>query len=108
MIKIIKGNIFTTQCSTIVNTVNCVGVMGAGIAFEFRLRYPKMFEKYKEYCSKKYMDIGKLWLYKPEDGKKQVLNFPTKYHWNTLPSSNIWKKGLKNSFQLTGRKISIQ
>jgi len=95
MIKIIKGNIFTTQCSTIVNTVNCVGVMGAGIAFEFRLRYPKMFEKYKEYCSKKYMDIGKLWLYKPEDGEKQVLNFPTKYHWKYPSKLEYLEKGLE-------------
>ncbi|WP_228041624.1 macro domain-containing protein [Planktothrix mougeotii] len=39
-IEIIKGNLFTSQCQTLVNTVNCVGVMGAGIALEFRLRYP--------------------------------------------------------------------
>ncbi|SVB39520.1 uncharacterized protein METZ01_LOCUS192374, partial [marine metagenome] len=45
-IKIINGNIFTSKCQTIVNTVNCVGVMGAGIALECRLRYPEMHEKY--------------------------------------------------------------
>ena len=50
MIEIKKGNIFTTQCETIVNTVNCVGVMGAGIAYEFKFRYPEMFSKYKSYC----------------------------------------------------------
>jgi len=53
MIEIKKGNIFTTQCQTIVNTINCVGVMGAGIAYEYKLRYPKMFTKYKKYCSEK-------------------------------------------------------
>lgn len=41
MIEIKKGNIFTTKCHTIVNTVNTVGVMGAGIAYEFKLRFPK-------------------------------------------------------------------
>ena len=53
MIEFKKGNIFTTECEVIVNTVNCSGVMGAGIAYEFRLRYPDMFYKYKELCDKK-------------------------------------------------------
>ena len=46
-IKIIKGNIFNTKAQTIVNTVNCVGVMGKGIALVFKLRYPNMFEQYR-------------------------------------------------------------
>ena len=79
MLTIIKGNIFTSQCQTIVNTVNCVGVMGAGIALECRLRYPEMFERYVELCREKHIDIGKLWLSKP--GDKWILNFPTKKHW---------------------------
>jgi O-acetyl-ADP-ribose deacetylase (regulator of RNase III) len=44
-IKILKGNIFTSKYQTLVNTVNCVGVMGAGIALEYRLRYPEMHDK---------------------------------------------------------------
>ena len=47
MVKIKKGSLFSSGCQTLVNAVNCVGVMGAGIALEFRLRYPKMFNKYK-------------------------------------------------------------
>lgn len=43
MITLKYGNIFNTKADTIVNTINCVGVMGAGIAYEFRLRYPEMF-----------------------------------------------------------------
>jgi putative effector of murein hydrolase LrgA (UPF0299 family) len=67
------GNIFTTKCQTIVNTVNCVGVMGAGIAYEFRLRYQDMFNKYKQHCEDKQLDIGILWIYNAED--KKILNF---------------------------------
>lgn len=78
-IQIISGNIFTSNCQTIVNTVNCVGVMGAGIALECRLRYPQMHDKYVELCSNNKIDIGILWLYKSE--KKWILNFPTKKHW---------------------------
>ena len=51
-VSIIDGNIFNTKAQTIVNTVNCVGVMGKGIALVFKLRYPNMFEIYQDYCSK--------------------------------------------------------
>lgn len=78
-ISVIHGNIFTSKCQVLVNTVNCVGVMGAGLALEFRLRYPDMHEKYKILCDTGKIDIGFLWLYKSPD--RWVLNFPTKKHW---------------------------
>ncbi len=84
-ITIINGNIFNTQSQTIVNTVNCVGVMGKGIALVFKLRYPSMFELYQNYCSQGLISIGKLWIYKGEPNEPWVLNFPTKTHWK-LPS----------------------
>ena len=70
-ITIIKNsNIFNTQCQTLVNTINCVGVMGNGLALEIKNRYPSMFEKYKEYCNRGLINIGSLWLYKNISGKK--------------------------------------
>jgi len=78
-IKVISGNIFTSNCQTLVNTINCVGVMGAGIALECRLRYPEMHNKYIELCEDKKIDTGLLWIYKSTD--RWVLNFPTKKHW---------------------------
>ena len=48
MIVFKKGNLFDTRCSSLVNTVNCVGVMGKGIALEFKNRFPEMFEAYKK------------------------------------------------------------
>ena len=65
-VSIIDGNIFNTKAQTIVNTVNCVGVMGKGIALVFKLRYPNMFEIYQDYCKQKLIAIGKLWIYKGE------------------------------------------
>lgn len=94
-IKIIKGNIFTTSCQTIVNTVNCLGVMGAGIALEFRYRYPVMFEKYVEFCNAGQIQIGTLWLYNKEFERKWVLNFPTKYNWKYETKPEYLEKGLK-------------
>lgn len=92
-VTIISGNIFTSRCSTIVNTVNCVGIMGAGIALECRLRYPVMYEKYVEICAKNELSIGKLWLYKADD--RWVLNFPTKKHWKFPSKKEYLHAGLR-------------
>lgn len=93
-ITFIKGNIFNTSAQVIVNTVNCVGVMGKGIALVFKLRYPQMFDIYKEYCAKKYIGIGKLWLYKGEANAPWVLNFPTKFHWKYPSKIEYLEQGL--------------
>lgn len=91
--KIIEGNIFNTKCQTVVNTVNCVGVMGKGIAFEFRLRYPEMCDKYVELCNQKLLAPGLLWLYKSAD--RWILNFPTKIHWKYPSKEEYLEKGLQ-------------
>lgn len=84
-ITIVNGNIFNTKTQTIVNTINCVGVMGKGIALVFKLRYPNMFDVYQKFCAQHLISVGKLWLYKGEETDPWVLNFPTKTHWK-LPS----------------------
>lgn len=91
--NLIKGNIFRTNHQTIVNTVNCFGIMGAGLALECKYRYPDMFNRYKEICDKKLLDIGKLYLYKTH--QKWILNFPTKYHWKYETKPEYLEKGLK-------------
>ena len=50
MIKIVKGNIFNSSADCLVNTVNCVGYMGKGIALEMSMRYPEMEQEYKKLC----------------------------------------------------------
>ena len=100
MIEFKKGNIFTTECDVIVNTVNCSGGMGAGIAYEFRLRYPDMFYKYKELCDKKLLMIGRLWIYSLSEDDifkekyRRVLNFPTKNFWKLPSKEEYLEKGL--------------
>lgn len=75
----IRGNIFETSCQTIVNTVNCVGIMGKGIAFEFRNRYPDMYQSYVQVCERNQLKPGLLHLW--TKSTPWVLNFPTKNHW---------------------------
>lgn len=79
MVKYVHGNIFNSTAQTIVNPVNCVGAMGAGLARQFRDRYPDMYIKYREHCLSGLLKPGKLMLYKAED--HWILNFPTKNDW---------------------------
>ena len=94
-ITFLKGNIFNTKMQTIVNTINCVGVMGKGIALVFKLRYPEMFDKYQELCKSKMIGIGKLWLYKASESPQWVLNFPTKFHWKYPSKIQYLEAGLQ-------------
>ncbi len=103
-IKIIKGNLFTSKSQTIVNTVNTVGVMGAGVALEFKLRYPDMYEKYVELCKAGEIHIGKLWIYKTE--QRWILNFPTKMDWKDDSKIEYLEKGLEK-FLLTYKQKGI-
>lgn len=101
-VTVITGNIFNSSCQTIVNTVNCVGIMGAGIALECRLRYPDMYAQYVKLCSEGALNVGKLWLYKGSD--RWILNFPTKKHWK-FPSKEIYlRQGLEKFVQSYSEK----
>lgn len=107
-IKVIEGNMFSTQCSTVVNTVNCIGVMGAGVALEFKHRYPDMFDQYVKLCRQGQIDIGKLWLYKPQNkNRRWVLNFPTKFDWKHPSKIEYLERGLEK-FLSTYREKGIE
>lgn len=86
MVTFREGDIFDSDCQTLVNTVNCVGAMGKGIALQFKDRLPLMYEEYKKLCNKGLMKVGNLWLYKTTG--IWVLNFPTKEHWKD--PSDYW------------------
>jgi O-acetyl-ADP-ribose deacetylase (regulator of RNase III) len=82
-----RTSVLESSAQTLVNTVNCVGVMGKGIAKAFKDRDPAMFAAYKAICDRKLLQPGKLWLWQGTDG--WVLNFPTKIHWRN-PSRLEW------------------
>ena len=93
MIQYIRGNLFTSNAKILVNTVNTVGVMGKGIASEFKKYYPKMFEEYKQLCDTNKLNIGNLNLYKTPN--KWILNFPTKEHWRSPSKIEFIERGLQ-------------
>lgn len=82
MFKALIGDLFASQAQTLVNTVNCVGVMGKGVAAEFKKRYPMMFDDYKRRCDRKEVRLGELYLYRDLSGT-MIINFPTKDHWRS-------------------------
>lgn len=94
MLRYTDTTVFNVGAQTIVNTVNCVGVMGAGLALEFQLRFPEMEKDYVERCNKKRVEVGRPYLYK-DYGTPWILNFPTKNHWK-YPSKIEWiEQGLR-------------
>lgn len=93
MITYVDGDLFQSPAKVLVNTVNTVGVMGKGIAYEFKRIYPDMFAKYQTLCEKGLFDIGQLWLYKTSH--KWILNFPTKKHWRNKSRPEYIAAGLE-------------
>ncbi len=78
MIYYLCGDIFQSKAQVLVNSVNCCGVMGAGIALEFKKRFPQMYKAYRKACRQGNLDIGRPFLWKSET--VWILNFPTKLH----------------------------
>lgn len=82
-----RTSLLESSAQTLVNTVNCVGVMGKGLAHAFKEREPTMFAAYKRICDQGLLEPGKLWLWR--GSPRWVLNFPTKLHWRQ-PSKLEW------------------
>ena len=80
------GDIFKSRIEAVVNPVNTVGVMGAGLAKGFKQRYPGMFQSYKHCCDSGILTIGTIHPYHIdlEDNPQWIINFPTKRHWKDL------------------------
>lgn len=94
MIHFYEGTIFNVGAKALVNTVNCDGFMGTGIAQEFALRFPDMLSEYEIMCREKSIVPGKLHYY--ENADCTIVNFPTKYSFK-YPSRIEWiESGLQN------------
>jgi O-acetyl-ADP-ribose deacetylase (regulator of RNase III) len=83
----VRGNLFASGADAYVNTVNCVGAMGKGIALEFRRRYPDMFAHYRRICDDRKLAPGQILPYRKQ--KPLILNFAIKNDWKH-PSKIEW------------------
>ena len=79
-IKFVTGNIFDSKCDALVNPVNCVGVMGAGLAKQFKIKYPQNFTYYTIECDKYNYKSGDI-ISSSVEKDKHIINLATKRHW---------------------------
>lgn len=83
MIEFRKGNLLTADVEALVNTVNCVGIMGRGIALQFKRIYPANFKAYEAACKRNEVQPGRMFVFETGSmmNPKYIVNFPTKRHW---------------------------
>ena len=93
MVRQVVGDIFDSNAQTLVNTVNCRGVMGKGLALQFKLRFPEMFADYSTRCKAHQVRVGEPYLYR--NGDTWILNFPTKDDWRRPSRLDYVERGLR-------------
>src|SRR5271165_1684924 len=83
MIEFKTGDILAADTEALVNTVNCVGIMGRGIALQFKNAFPGNFKVYEAACAREEIQPGKMFVFETEalTNPKYIINFPTKRHW---------------------------
>jgi len=109
MINLVTGNLLEAPVEALVNTVNCVGIMGKGIALQFKQAFPENFKGYAQACRKGDVRIGHMFVH--ETGSlfqpKYIINFPTKRHWRSKSRLEDIVLGLKDLIR-TVEKLGIQ
>lgn len=103
---------FEDQADALVNTVNCVGVMGKGVALEFKRRWPENFKSYKKLCDAKQLAPGQMFIFENgdmlDDAKPRFLiNFPTKQHWRSKSEMSFIEDGL-DAFAMDVQRLKLK
>ena len=96
MIETGTGDLFDANVDALVNTVNCVGVMGKGVALQFKRRYPAMYDAYKVACARGEVRLGHMDVHETQQmaGPRLIINFPTKGHWKAKSRLSDIERGL--------------
>ena len=98
MIEFRTGDILSEEADALVNTVNCVGVMGRGIALQFKRAFPENFRAYAARCKRNEMQPGRVFVF--ETGQvlppRYIINFPTKRHWRGKSRMEDIEAGLRS------------
>jgi len=101
-----KGNILRSHAEALVNTVNCVGVMGKGIALQFKKAFPDNYKAYEKACKSNEVIIGKMFVYETGEmyNPKYIINFPTKNHWKGKSKYEYIESGLNDLKKVIKRR----
>ncbi len=108
MIKLVSGNLLEAQVEALVNTVNTVGVMGKGVALQFRETFPENYKAYQKACRLNEVQIGKMFVFTTGllSLPRYIINFPTKRHWRDKSRLEDIEAGLFDLVQV-GKQHNI-
>ena len=97
MFELVKGNLLEADVEAVVNTVNTEGIMGKGIALQFRKAYPDNYEAYRRACEAGEVKPGKMFIYDQHSlaNPRYIINFPTKRHWRSKSRTEDIEAGLE-------------
>jgi O-acetyl-ADP-ribose deacetylase (regulator of RNase III) len=102
------GNLMNTDAEALCNTVNTVGVMGKGIALQFKKAFPRNYQVYRNVCMNGQLKTGELLAVKDANlvlGEQLIINFPTKTHWRKPSEYDYVERGLINSSERIIKKL---
>jgi len=103
MIREAYGNLLDADVDVLVNTVNTVGVMGKGIALQFKRAFPENYKAYKRACDRGEVELGRVFIWDAgalaNDGPRFIINFPTKKHWRSKAELGDIRTGLADLVQ---------
>lgn len=101
MITFTQGNIFEANCEAIVNTVNTKGIMGKGLALQFKKNFPQNFIAYEKACKNNEVKLGEVFIYRENTltNSTTIINFPTKDHWKSKSKISDIEIGLYNMIE---------
>lgn len=102
MIELTEGNLIADETQALVNTVNTVGIMGKGIALQFKQAFPENFKAYKRACDKGQVKLGKMFVFDIGrlENPRHIINFPTKGHWRSRTKLRDVETGLVDLVQV--------
>jgi O-acetyl-ADP-ribose deacetylase (regulator of RNase III) len=89
-----SGNLFEADVEALVNAVNTVGVMGAGLALQFKETFPANFKAYAAECKAKRLVVGRVFVFEQASAPRYLINFPTKQHWKGALKPEYVRDGL--------------
>ncbi len=104
MLREVRGCLFRSEAQCLINTVNCVGPMGRGIALEFKGRYPAMYVVYRDVCKRGLLRPGMILPYTGAD--RLILNFAVKNHWRNA-SSHAWVEDCSRRFVANYERLGV-
>ena len=98
MIEFKAGDLFAEDVEALVNAVNCVGVMGRGVALQFKRAFPENFKAYAVRCKRREMRPGRVFAFETgrQGNPRYIINFPTKRHWRDKSRLGDIESGLKS------------